>query len=47
MGAAGTGKSLAAHAMAHAAGVAFFDLSPRNTDGKYLGRAATTLVRFQ
>lgn len=46
VGAPGSGKSAAAAAMAHAAGAAFIDLSPRNTDGQYPGKGAQAMVRM-
>lgn len=45
VGMPGSGKTLVAQAIAHSTGAAFFDLSPRTTDGKWLGKAAATMVR--
>lgn len=44
VGVAGSGKTMAAHAIAHSAGAAFFDLSPQTTDGQWPGKAAATMV---
>ncbi len=46
VGVPGAGKTAAAHAVARTAGAAFLDLSPRNTDGKYPGKAAAVMVRM-
>lgn len=46
VGMPGSGKSMAAQAVAQSAGAAFFDLSPRNTEGKWPGKAAATMVRM-
>ena len=43
-GAPGTGKKTLARAAANACGAVFFDLSPRNTDGKYPGKSVSTLT---
>lgn len=39
-----TGKTALAHAIANHTGAIFFNLSPRNTDGKYPGKKETTLM---
>ena len=39
-----TGKTALAHAIANHTGAVFFNLSPRNTDGKYPGKKETTLM---
>ena len=44
IGAPGSGKTLVAQAVAHSVGAALFDLSPKNTDGKWPGKAAATMV---
>lgn len=45
-GAPNTGKTSLCQAMAHAAGSNFFDLSPRNTDAKYPGKAVALMVHM-
>lgn len=45
-GAPRTGKTTLAHAVANAAGANFFNLSPRNTDGKYPGSQVKMLVHM-
>ncbi|GBF95030.1 hypothetical protein Rsub_07531 [Raphidocelis subcapitata] len=45
-GAERTGKSLLSHAVASMTGANFFDLSPRNTDGRYPGKAAAMLAHM-
>ena len=45
-GAAGTGKTRLAHAIAHEAGAGLFDLSPRSTDGRYMGAQAPVMVHM-
>ena len=45
-GAPGTGKKTLARAAANACGAVFFDLSPRNTDGKYPGKSVSTLTHI-
>lgn len=42
----GSGKTMVAQAIAHSVGAALFDLSPRNTDGKWPGKEAAIMVRF-
>ena len=44
LGCKGTGKTLLSRAVAHHAGAMWFDISPRNTDGKFKGKAAATMV---
>lgn len=41
-----TGKTLLTQAVANLAGANFFNLSPRNTDGKYPGKAAALMVHM-
>jgi len=41
-----TGKTLLAHAVAQAAGANFFNLSPRNTDGKYPGSNVKMMIHM-
>ena len=41
-GCKGSGKTLLSHAIAHHAGAMWFDISPRNMDGKVVGAKATT-----
>jgi len=43
-GAEKTGKSLLTHAVANLSGANLFDLSPRNTDGKYPGKKAMEMM---
>lgn len=45
-GASGSGKSMLAHAIAHEAGALFFDISPRLTDGKYIGKAVSMMLHM-
>ena len=45
-GAPKTGKTSLCQAIAHAAGANFFDLSPRNTDAKYPGKAAALMIHM-
>ncbi len=45
-GASGSGKSMLAHAVAHEAGAHFFDISPRLTDGKYIGKAVSMMLHM-
>lgn len=45
-GPAATGKSLLTQAIAHEAGANVFDLSPRNTDGKYQGKQVSLLIHM-
>jgi ATP-dependent 26S proteasome regulatory subunit len=45
-GVAGTGKSALAHAVAHEAGAGVFNLSPRATDGKYMGADTALMVHM-
>ncbi len=48
-GAPGSGKTMLAHAVAHASGACLFDISPRRVEGKYAGKAVTMMmhtVRF-
>ena len=44
IGAPGSGKTMVTQAIAHSVGAALFDLSPQNTDGKWPGKAAATMV---
>jgi len=41
-----TGKTLLTHAIAQAAGASFFDLSPRNTNQVYPGKAVSLMVHM-
>ena len=41
-----TGKTLLTHAIAQAAGASFFDLSPRNTNQVYPGKAVSLMVQM-
>lgn len=41
-----TGKTLLTHIATHAAGANLFDLSPRNTDGCYPGKASALMVHM-
>mmetsp|Transcript_33907 Transcript_33907/g.75181 ORF Transcript_33907/g.75181 Transcript_33907/m.75181 type:complete len:829 (-) Transcript_33907:621-3107(-) len=41
-----TGKSLLSHAVANLSGANFFDLSPRNTDGKYPGKNVNMMMHM-
>lgn len=41
-----TGKKLLAHALACETGALFFDLTPSNTDGKYLGKSVALLIHM-
>ena len=41
-----TGKTLLTHAIANAAGASFFDLSPRNTNQVYPGKAVSLMVHM-
>lgn len=43
-GCPGTGKTLLSQAIAHHAGAMWFDLSPRNLDGKYTGKAIVNML---
>lgn len=45
-GAPRTGKTSLCQAIAHAAGANFFDLSPRNTDAKYPGKAVALMIHM-
>ncbi|KAG1669632.1 hypothetical protein FOA52_010792 [Chlamydomonas sp. UWO 241] len=45
-GAEKTGKTLLTHAVANLAGANLFDLSPRNTDGKYPGKNVNMLIHM-
>ena len=45
-GAPQTGKTSLCQSIAHAAGANFFDLSPRNTDAKYPGKAAALMIHM-
>lgn len=45
-GAPKTGKTSMCHAIAYAAGANLFDLSPRNTDGKYPGKTVAMMVHM-
>ena len=45
-GAPGSGKTMLAHAIAHESGGRLFNISPRLTDGKYPGKAATMLMHI-
>ena len=45
-GAPRTGKTLVCQAVAHLAGANFFNLSPRNTDGKYPGKAVAMMTHM-
>lgn len=45
-GAERTGKTLLSHAIANLAGANFFDLSPRNTDGKYPGKNVNMMIHM-
>lgn len=45
-GAPSTGKTMVAQAIAHLSGSCFFDLSPRNTDGHYPGKAVAMLLHM-
>ena len=45
-GAPKTGKTSMCHAIAHATGATLFDLSPRNTDGKYPGKTVAMMVHM-
>jgi ATP-dependent 26S proteasome regulatory subunit len=45
-GAPRTGKTGLAHAVANAAGANFFNLSPRNIDGKYPGSQVKMLIHM-
>lgn len=45
-GAPNTGKTSLCQAVAHAAGANFFDLSPRNTDAKYPGKAVALMIHM-
>lgn len=45
-GAPKTGKTSLCQSIAHAAGANFFDLSPRNTDAKYPGKAVALMVHM-
>jgi len=41
-----TGKTLLSHSIANLAGANFFDLSPRNTDGKYPGKNVNMMIHL-
>lgn len=45
-GTAKTGKTLLSQAIANMAGANFFNLSPRNTDGKYPGKNVSMLIHM-
>ena len=45
-GAPKTGKTSLCQSVAHTAGANFFDLSPRNTDAKYPGKAAALMIHM-
>lgn len=45
-GAPSTGKTSLCQSIAHAAGANFFDLSPRNTDAKYPGKAVALMIHM-
>lgn len=45
-GPAGCGKSLLSHAIATESGSAFFDLTPSNTDGKYMGKQVALMMHM-
>ena len=45
-GAPGSGKTMLAHAMAHASGARLFDVSPRRVDGRYTGKAVTMVMHM-
>lgn len=44
LGCKGTGKTMLSQAVAHHTGAMWFDISPRNTDGKFSGKAAATMI---
>ena len=41
-----TGKTMLSRAIAYEAGANFFDLSPKNTDGKYSGKQVSLLIHM-
>ena len=41
-----TGKTLLTHAVANSTGATFFNISPRNTDGKYPGKAVALMLHM-
>ena len=45
-GAPGSGKTMLAHAMAHACGARLFNISPRQVEGKYAGKAVTMMLHM-
>lgn len=45
-GAEKTGKTLLTHAVANLSGANLFDLSPRNTDGKYPGKNVNMMIHM-
>lgn len=45
-GAPTTGKTSLCQSIAHAAGANFIDLSPRNTDAKYPGKAVALMMHM-
>lgn len=45
-GAPGSGKTMLAHAMAHASAARTFNISPRNVDGRYAGKAVSLMVHM-
>ena len=42
----GSGKTMLAQAVANLSGATWFDLSPRNTDGKYQGKQVALMIHM-
>ena len=45
-GAPKTGKTRLCQGIAHTSGANFFDISPRNTDGKYPGKTVALMIHM-
>lgn len=45
-GAPKSGKTMLAHSIAHLSGANLFNISPRNTDGKYPGKQVAMMIHM-